>query len=637
MRLSLSNDLPGAPAQGYFERFQRERVLERLRNLDERVRREGLRGLHADDDLLIRIGMETDSQGRVTKNGYGVFNLAWQVPQHPEWPEMIAGEIEELRAGVKRAHGVSPRYLLWCGMGGSAEDKAMYQAVGLLRRGVRCYVVDSTDPAKLKWILEDIRRRDGRPLTEALRRSLVVGMAMGMTSYEPVVNLEKLATLYDRQQLPSQANFLYMTLPGSVLDQFAGPRGYRRVELQPDGANTTAGRHSGPLTRGSLYPLALAGVDLRAWMNGAVLSESQILTAWRLASFLHAQGEAGRDKVTLLLPRRWKGAGIWTKQDFEESLGKSERLGIKIVVGEKPKLVNYHAPKDPRQDRVFLAVQTGGEPHPEAAKITRLRLAGYPVAVLTAPQGCLLSTYMQFIHYTVFGLAYLREMNFVTQPSVELYKSVAAEIHGEARQAGGIRHTRAWRQMMETTRRVRFGRVTLSYHLLPETNDAPDLPAPERYARLLEHEIAAGRVRYGELTFFGDTRYSPRGTAALRVLNRAGEELFRSRLKMPVDIYEGPAMNHSYHEMIIGHGGCFSTVLASLRQEELPAAGYTADYHMAQFLATQIALARRGRPVVSILLDDLEEQSLASLAEFFHRAAAWWREKARRALAARGF
>ena len=30
---------------------------------------------------------------------------------------------------------------------------------------------------------------------------------------------------------------------------------------------------------------------------------------------------------------------------------------------------------------------------------------------------------------------------------------------------------------------------------------------------------------------------------------------------MPADVYEGPAMNHSYHEMIIGHGKCFSTVL----------------------------------------------------------------------------
>ena len=54
-----------------------------------------------------------------------------------------------------------------------------------------------------------------------------------------------------------------------------------------------------------------------------VVSEDEIDTAWRLASFLHVQGHGGRDKVTLLLPRAWAGAGMWTKQDFEESLGKS--------------------------------------------------------------------------------------------------------------------------------------------------------------------------------------------------------------------------------------------------------------------------------------------------------------------------
>ena len=61
-------------------------------------------------------------------------------------------------------------------------------------------------------------------------------MAMGMTSYEPVVNLEKLSQLYDRERLDSKANFLYMTLPGSLLDQFAAKRGYRHVPLQLDDA-----------------------------------------------------------------------------------------------------------------------------------------------------------------------------------------------------------------------------------------------------------------------------------------------------------------------------------------------------------------------------------------------------------------
>ncbi len=122
------------------------------------------------------------------------------------------------------------------------------------------------------------------------------------------------------------------------------------------------------------------------------------------------------------------------------------------------------------------------------------------------------------------------------------------------------------------------------------------------------------KIEYAELTFFGDTRYSAQGHALRTKLNRAAETLFRSRLKMPVDVYEGPAMNHSYHEMIIGHGKCFSTVLIS-------DAGERADYHRAQFLATLMALAERRRPVVAIALRDLEDGTLAALEEFFRQAA----------------
>jgi len=620
--LTLFHDHPPHSSDRYLQKFIDENVLERLHALDARARREGLEALDPASEPLIRLGMEVDASGRVTKNSYGVFNLSWQAREHSEWAAQVMAEIRELRARIRAVHGQPLRYLIWAGMGGSIEDKSMYQALGLLRRGVRFYALDSTDPAKLKYILEDLQNRARLPLAAILRSTLVVGMAMGMTSYEPVVNLEKLAALYDRHKIDSRPNFLYMTLPGSLLDQFAGPRGYRRVELQLDGANSTAGRHSGPLTRGSLYPLALAGADLRGWISATFLEEEEILTAWRLAGFLQAQGSAGRDKVGLLLPRSWSGAALWTKQNFEESLGKREDAGIKIVIQEKPRLADYRSPKDPAQDRVFLAVRVKGTPDGDAAKVSLLRRAGYPVAQLTLPAGTLLSRYMQFMHYTVFGLAYLRDMNFVTQPGVELYKSIANRVHADATKAGGIEKARDWKLLRESARQARWrGALTLCYDGLPLELGAARASAPELYAGLLKKLVQAGQAQYAELTFFGDTRYSPKGRRLRASLERAAGRLFRARLKMPVDVYEGPAMNHSYHEMIIGHGRCFSTVLLSEAQEQLPAAGYRADYHVAQFLATKLALEQRRRPVVALLLKDLGEKSLAALDEFYRQAA----------------
>ena len=197
------------------------------------------------------------SPGRrsITRNGRGILPRSWI----------------RFESASSEVHGTSLRFLIWAGMGGSAEDKNMYNATGLLKRGPRCYVLDSTDPAKLKNILADMTRRSKLPLAKILKSTLVVGMAMGMTSYEPVVNLQKLALLYAKNKVDSRPNFIYMTLPGSLLDQFASSQDYRRVELQPDQRNSIAGRHSAPLTRGSLYPLGLCGIDLKAWIEGTLL------------------------------------------------------------------------------------------------------------------------------------------------------------------------------------------------------------------------------------------------------------------------------------------------------------------------------------------------------------------------------
>ncbi len=58
--------------------------------------------------------------------------------------------------------------------------------------------------------------------------------------------------------------------------------------MQLDDGNATAGRHSAPMTRGSLYPLAFNGVDIAAWMKAAELSETEVDAALKLAGFIQA-------------------------------------------------------------------------------------------------------------------------------------------------------------------------------------------------------------------------------------------------------------------------------------------------------------------------------------------------------------
>jgi len=622
VRLTITGDQ--AVSQAASQRLDAGDLLKKLTALDSKARRKGLAGLNGNKSELVRIGMECDASGNAARNCYGVFHLAWLAAKRPDWPARVQAEAGRIRASLKDRHGARLRFLIWAGMGGSAEDKSAYNAAGLLNKGPKCFVLDSTDPAKLNAVLAWIESHS-ESLEAGLKSTLAVGMAMGMTSFEPVFNLEKLAALYDKLGIDSRPNFAYLTLPGSVLDRFAGPRGYRKIEVQLDGGNSTAGRHSSPLTMGSLLPLALAGVNLTDWFAAAALSEGDIAVAFQLAAFLHAHGEAGRDKVTLLASKPVSAAALWTKQDFEESLGKSEELGMKIVIGESPRLANYRPVKHERQDRVFLAVELEGADGLDRKKLASLKRAGYPLAHLVFERGTPLSAYMQFIHYTVFATAWLRKMNFVTQPGVELYKSIAQPIYEFGRVLGGTEATPEWKALKSAPRQAKWRGLTLYFDKLRIAVEPAGRAAPAVYAAILGQLAAAGAVEYGELTFFGDMRYDKRGRAVARALARAAEKVFHSSLKMPADVYEGPAMNHSYHEMVIGHGRCFSTVIMSDKLDPIPRAGYTAAYHRAQFLATQMALEQRARPVVSILLKDLSPASVESLDAFFTEVARLFR------------
>ncbi|HOL73074.1 MAG TPA: hypothetical protein PLA43_04725 [Bryobacteraceae bacterium] len=613
MLLSLYNDVPSGLSETCFERLRNERVLERLRSLDLALMGDGAARPADCDSQLVSLGMELDGAGCIVHNSYGPLSLGWRTSQHARLLAETAGEAERLHQVIRAAHKVPLRFVVWAGSGRAVEDKHLYQAAGLLRRGPRHYVLDSTDPAKLGAILEDIEKRHGLALPSVLRSMAVVGIALETISPEAMINLERMAALYERHGIDSSANFLLIALPESQLENFGRERGYKVRSPAAAGADAASCRHGGPLTLGSLLPLALGKIDLKSWIAGAVLTDAQIHTAWRLASFIHAQSEAGRDKLTLLLPGPWSGAGRWTKREIEDRLGGCEDAGLKVVIDDRCRLANYRSPKDAQQDRAFLAVQLKGAGGVHTRKTALLRRSGYPVASVTFPRGAQLSAFMQFVHWTVFALSYLRETALSCRKT-EPYRSLAGRIYAEAGERGGIQKTSAWESLMRSPCRAVFSDwLALHYGRLCPVGRDGCLSAPQIYAAIIKDLAQRGGLQYGEFAFFGDSRYSRRGAKVRRILQRAAEDLFGARLKMPADVCEGPPAG--------SHGKCLCTLVISEAQEHLPAARYSADHHVAQFLAARIALAERNRPAVAITLKNLEEPALESLGGFFRAAA----------------
>ena len=130
MQLKIYHDVP--ESESAYKTFQKEKVLTRLLAIDEQARTKGLASLDAAKEPLIGLGMEQAADGSVTKNSYGHFHLSWLARQNPEWPAKIQAEITLVRERIQKTHGAPLKFLIWAGMGGSAEDKTLYEKAGLL-------------------------------------------------------------------------------------------------------------------------------------------------------------------------------------------------------------------------------------------------------------------------------------------------------------------------------------------------------------------------------------------------------------------------------------------------------------------------------------------------------------------------
>ena len=119
-------------------------------------------------------------------------------------------------------------------------------------------------------------------------------------------------------------------------------------------------------------------------------------------------------------------------------------------------------------------------------------------------------------------MAWLRKVNFVTQPNVELYKSIANRLHTEAGARAGSRKSRTGRggAANRGVARARYTTLGSAEGVAPNRTQPPRRQSMRSLLRQFSDDR---RIEYGELTFFGDTRYSARGRAVRAVLDRAAE------------------------------------------------------------------------------------------------------------------
>ena len=575
-------------------------------------------------------GVPRERQRRMDRSGWVV--MPDRILTFAE--DRVRADAQRIEREIAKAHGggegESIRYVIWAGMGGSGEIvRAISTSPSVLaaaKRRVRIFVLDSSGAVSLGGVLDQIIRLEARRepvagkgrekwdalLTRALRHTLVLGVSMGMTSEEPVINMTALEEIFSRRSglTPSQigAHFWAMTLEGSTLHEFLKVKGWgdHRIALQLDGENrsTLSGRNSYN-SRVGLLPFAFLGVPIRPYVAAQAaprFTDAERQRAFELSAVIAAAEARGLTQPTFLLPDAYMPAGFWLMQQMEESLGKDGRHVLKVDVATPARLKKRPPVKGSRERRLFIHVRPAEGKDTNAGLAAKLARQGHPVVEVRLPAGegplGSLPTLLHLWTHTVFGIGYLWDIDTVGQYYVEMYKkyvqlfilesmskggfgdfqfeNVNTPAATQAKQrwlrrperaTGAFTDTEPWKALVSSPHQATFDGLTLYYEGLlgpaprykaQDLNralkalGAPALgkaDAAQVYAAWLKLSARDAKTSYAELTCYGDLVQTKAGQERAAELATFAEDIFEKKLGLSAHAIEGPRDNHSRLEM----------------------------------------------------------------------------------------
>ena len=307
------------------------------------------------------------------------------------------------------------------GMGGSSlAPEVLRQVLGVAPGYPRFRMLDSVDPDAVRSAFENAAT------------SLFILASKSGTTIEPNVMAAEAQRRLTAAGVPRWAtHFVAITDEHTALHQRARAEGFREIFVNP---SDIGGRYSA-LSLFGMVPAALMGADVEALLAAA----RQMETACRdtnvrenpglaLGAFMAAGAEAGRDKLTLMLPKPLASLGLWVEQLVAESTGKQGK-GIVPITGQAPR-------GESSSDQVFVSVKLSGQ-SPEWA-IEAMREMRIPLFELDVPDD--VSIGAEFLRWEVAtataGL--LMGINPFDEPNVQQAKDATRALLDTYRSTGRL-------------------------------------------------------------------------------------------------------------------------------------------------------------------------------------------------------
>jgi hypothetical protein len=568
-----------------------------------------------------------------------------------DWVEGVArlladpAMLEEVEVEARDIRDRGIRHLIWAGMGGSVLTVRVLCDLGFggsrdLEQ-VTIYPLDSTDPAALNTIVRKIvtaknlawpsGEEASNPtfLQALLNDVMMVGVAMGMTSEEPITHLEWFTDLLKRAGLRPAERLLVMTLPDSYLDRFAHEQQAPSRPLQPDGGTGTGGRMSAPTTRVFLLPVALyfthltggpgqlRGVLQQAWdeynLELATTHPEEHLFV-QLAAAMSVASRDGACRMLLGMPEGWEICVSWLEQLMEESLGK-EGKGV-VVFNDQ--ILNHAAPGYQEDGMLHARVvtdvtQTGDD---------RLFVLHQPSLASKEPQDRLAALAASFLGWqlsmALYG--YLQRITFAGQPAVENYKTRARALR---MLPDPLQVVSNWNPA------VRDGILTLldprgamsqndQLHIYAQQGDSPAAvfasALQEAASMGVAHKDTQGvSLSYLDVTVNGEARAS-----LLAALGEHAHTIGNKLLGIPVKLRQAPAAYHSTEQSEMdGPPYLVSLRVVARNSEAILLGSYTNIFLHAQAVSTWQAMIETGHPCFLLVLGGSLDDAIEPLSTFF--------------------
>ncbi len=257
------------------------------------------------------------------------------------------------------------------GMGGSSLAPEVMRTVFQRPQNPTLHVLDTTDP---DWILSV---KSGLNI----KKTLFLFASKSGGTIEPSSQFKYFWGLLKNAGVKKPGNnFAAITDPGTGLAKLAKSKRFRKIFLN---FSDIGGRFSA-LSYFGLVPAALCGADIKKLLERAIdtanMCKDPDLSAnpgVLLGALMGDLALKGRNKLTLIMPRKLKTFGLWVEQLVAESTGKEGKGVVPVVMEE------FALPGGCREDRFYAHTQLGASLEPAlAAKLGKLKTDGQPVLTM---------------------------------------------------------------------------------------------------------------------------------------------------------------------------------------------------------------------------------------------------------------